>query len=1420
MKNNSPIRPGHRAGQHRRAPLGRRHRWLSLLIAMLVVAGLEASAPAALAESGGEQQSTPTGTQAATVQPSDDETPAPADESSDPAEPQKPAEGAADNPDPSETPAAEEDPPASEGVSEPTETESEESPDELTPAAAAEDDGPITAFAETPANTYLRVSQPFYAYVGAGENLDISFTKDIESAAGIVDAVITVSGPDGSVRTCTVGQGMPDGTSCDWTNLTSAVPGVWEIDFATSTSGGDSDWYLWEIGVQAGGADIDGRVWSERYQVSQSSGGAPADLEFWYLSEQGFLYDVQYSDYNGINSRITSNATGNALEGTCVSAYESYDGNTPAEGYPYGDEDQFDTTTDECGEPYRIFFEAPDPNMPVDAATWDGGTTWLNPPVTLPTLSNLAFEQEPVTDQRGGEFTVEVTDFVGNASLQIDANNDGDYNDPEDRTVAFAVTGDGTQTIAFDGLDGQGNPISLLDDPIGARVLIDQVGEIHFVNGDVERRAGGIEVEAVRGPDAGSTTIYWDDTNLRVADRDCVTPQLDGTAGVDSSGGVHGWTCNPRTGNANDGVSGAWGDVRFIDDWTFQQVELEVAMTIEDPEDFGDAPDSYGTTIADDGPYHTEHEGLTLGTGWDGEADGQPSADATGDGGDEDGVSGPVNIEVGANNTVEVSATNTTNEPATLAGWVDLDNSGTFEPGELVTVAVPANSGTATYDLAFPGATVTGDSFARFRLYAGTQTEIEDQVGAILPTGGWASGEVEDYQVHLYSNEILKEPVGTPHANADGTHTVEFRITVTRDGTGPGYNLSDVFSVGDSITLNNISSSNVTPGGIATLDNWDAGTSTLEIVADEPIADGDTHEYLVTVNATIDGDAMTFDESDCSLTGNETGTGFLNEAEMDSGGATIEDDACVEATVPDIDKTISSDPAPVGNGEYEVVYQIEVTNPHAGATEYDLDDVLQYGDAITVVGQPQAVAVTGGLSNLENQWDAASSTLRIQTDEPIDAAGGAGNPTVHTYEVTVRFTMELDEVTFENSDCSLTGDESGTGLLNEAVLTVDEQESTDDECPPPSGAPVHKKSIEDGPTPIGDGKYELTYRIQVSNASAGAGEYDLTDQLRYGDAVTVEERPEVVSVTPGGITPLDNWDAATTTLEIVDDQPIAAGTASGPEIHDYIVRVVVSVDAEDVTFENTDCTLGEESGTGLTNEATLGVNGEDYTDDACKEISEPTHDKTVTGKPKAIGDGLFEVEYTIEVVNEGAAASEYDLDDALQYGDPVTVVDTAVSATPGSITTKGNWNGRSNTRLVTDQAIAAGTASDPEVHSYVVTVQYRIAAGGTSAQRDCQLGGGEDGTGLLNTSTMTVNGEESEDDACAKPPPRNTPPPEQNDPPDQSGPGLPGTGGPSMILLGLGLLALLGGGGILAAARRRRTLSAAGQGHWPFEDEV
>ena len=163
-------------------------------------------------------------------------------------------------------------------------------------------------------------------------------------------------------------------------------------------------------------------------------------------------------------------------------------------------------------------------------------------------------------------------------------------------------------------------------------------------------------------------------------------------------------------------------------------------------QDFGDAPDSYGTTLLTDGARHGITGGLNIGATIDREVDGQPSAGATGDdfdaqGDDEDGVRLLSPLGPGATATFELTATNTTGAPAFIQAFMDFDGDGTFAgPGEQFVSDVVVSTGTLggifPLTVAVPAGTAPGTTFARFRL-SGTSG-----LGA---TGFATSGEVEDY---------------------------------------------------------------------------------------------------------------------------------------------------------------------------------------------------------------------------------------------------------------------------------------------------------------------------------------------------------------------------------------------------------------------------------------------------------------------------------------------------------------------------------------------------------------------------------------------------------------------------------------------------------------------------------------------------
>ncbi|GAA3876397.1 hypothetical protein GCM10022381_18710 [Leifsonia kafniensis] len=263
--------------------------------------------------------------------------------------------------------------------------------------------------------------------------------------------------------------------------------------------------------------------------------------------------------------------------------------------------------------------------------------------------------------------------------------------------------------------------------------------------------------------------------------------------------------------------------------------------------DFGDAPDSYGTLLENSGAVHSLKSGLTLGSEWDEESNGRPTASANGDDtngtvNDEDGLAAALTVGPGRATLATVTATNTTGTEATLAGWIDLNGNGTFEPGERQTLAVPANSGTANYALTWPAQGAVQATFARFRLFDGA-------VATPSPQGSAVGGEVEDYPVAVSSYTVAK------HASVPSAHpgdTVDYTVTVTNTGnvafttSQPATFTDDLSGVLDDAT---VVAGSVTPGAVV------AG-NTLSWSGALAVGETKTITYTVTVTDPRSGDGV------------------------------------------------------------------------------------------------------------------------------------------------------------------------------------------------------------------------------------------------------------------------------------------------------------------------------------------------------------------------------------------------------------------------------------------------------------------------------------------------------------------------------------------------------------------------------------
>lgn len=276
------------------------------------------------------------------------------------------------------------------------------------------------------------------------------------------------------------------------------------------------------------------------------------------------------------------------------------------------------------------------------------------------------------------------------------------------------------------------------------------------------------------------------------------------------------------------------------------------------PLDFGDAPDSYDTLLASGAARHSAPDysavnnaaPLMLGETVDIEFDGQPSPDADGDDSsatdDDDAVADPIAMVAGQPVSVDVFVTNITGQPATLAGWIDLDASGTFDTGERAApVTVPAGAATE-FTLNFPAGTAVENTYARFRVYPGNIADPE-------PAGPAEAGEVEDYPVatgHVHIEKSVDPADVTTLSTGD---TFTYTVAVSNIGAVLLSDLEfvdDLSGVIDDATYNNDAAVDSGPGTVVfnTSDQiaWEGDLAVGEV---------STVTYSVTIDSPPGGDA-------------------------------------------------------------------------------------------------------------------------------------------------------------------------------------------------------------------------------------------------------------------------------------------------------------------------------------------------------------------------------------------------------------------------------------------------------------------------------------------------------------------------------------------------------------------------------------
>ncbi|WP_440874260.1 LruC domain-containing protein [Thalassotalea sp. PLHSN55] len=172
--------------------------------------------------------------------------------------------------------------------------------------------------------------------------------------------------------------------------------------------------------------------------------------------------------------------------------------------------------------------------------------------------------------------------------------------------------------------------------------------------------------------------------------------------------------------------------------------------------DFGDAPDSYGSSINNNGARHDVGDG-TLFLGESVVSEPNAYADNGTEVNDNDGIQFVTGIEAGKTAIVDITAS----ANGFVNAWLDSDKDGEFDTDEQIITAEAVNAGSNIIAYDVPTWSEPGSTWTRFRLSS------QESLTAV---GGVADGEVEDYKIDIAEQDVT----ATHYPSADGWATLAF----------------------------------------------------------------------------------------------------------------------------------------------------------------------------------------------------------------------------------------------------------------------------------------------------------------------------------------------------------------------------------------------------------------------------------------------------------------------------------------------------------------------------------------------------------------------------------------------------------------------------------------------------------------------
>lgn len=157
------------------------------------------------------------------------------------------------------------------------------------------------------------------------------------------------------------------------------------------------------------------------------------------------------------------------------------------------------------------------------------------------------------------------------------------------------------------------------------------------------------------------------------------------------------------------------------------------------------------------------------------------------------------------------------------------------------------------------------------------------------------------------------------------------------------------------------------------------------------------------------------------------------------------------------------------------------------------------------------------------------------------------------------------------------------------------------------------KSVVGTPTVVSGQptQFDVKYKIEVKNTTAEAVNYSVADTFGFDTDVEVVGTPTITASSNVTSTVSASFNGTDSNKNIVTNESIAAGTSTTPTIESF--EIVVRVNVKAFAVSNNTCNSSTGAGAGLSNTATLSVNGIDTTSTTCTDTPVPATGKiTVT----------------------------------------------------------------------------------------------------------------------------------------------------------------------------------------------------------------